>query len=499
MLAYVFMIGHIRGSKRFRRIVKALSDNVADIALNNRTGTVPELNQCVHGRAVSTKPPLDDLRRGHRPRPTVVILIQMGPVPQSNQFTLLTSWNTRGAYGDWQRIDFPDGFAFPCGTNLLTGVTLMAWGELRECLRNDGALAVEPQQSATTGASSLHLAVLPHRVSLEPGASSVSHGLTPSNSYIFAWQNSSVEREATNRVDAAFELFKDGSMAITTQPTNGLPTTIYQLPALPPGFVGSGQDTNWLAAAFSPADYAAITNKGYEAWLMEDKVGINEPNGLYKVSITVSQLPDVGPCYLVCGPYKVIVTAPGTYSFPLEVFEHYTARTYPVAVPLSIDYDDGYRGEEPDQGMPCLSPPRLLGVPLIFPPIYDIWQEPRFVITPDHVPLNEAPGKLVSLWCNVSGAVQRYCRSTWRTTKVIFRGSREAEVVEAIIEDEVEFILENAKGSCSATLSITPLPRCCPDCCGDSCHCDGTCCSCNCGCHSGDNSNTNAPPDVSQP
>ena len=33
MLAYVFMIGHIRGSKRFRRIVKALSDNAADVAL----------------------------------------------------------------------------------------------------------------------------------------------------------------------------------------------------------------------------------------------------------------------------------------------------------------------------------------------------------------------------------------------------------------------------------------------------------------------------------
>ena len=37
MLAYVFMIGHIRGSKRFRRIVKALSDNVADIALKTHS------------------------------------------------------------------------------------------------------------------------------------------------------------------------------------------------------------------------------------------------------------------------------------------------------------------------------------------------------------------------------------------------------------------------------------------------------------------------------
>ena len=37
MLAYVFMIGHIRGSRRFRRIVKALSDNAADIALRTHS------------------------------------------------------------------------------------------------------------------------------------------------------------------------------------------------------------------------------------------------------------------------------------------------------------------------------------------------------------------------------------------------------------------------------------------------------------------------------
>ena len=37
MLANVFMIGHIRGSKRFKRIVKALSDNVADIALKTHS------------------------------------------------------------------------------------------------------------------------------------------------------------------------------------------------------------------------------------------------------------------------------------------------------------------------------------------------------------------------------------------------------------------------------------------------------------------------------
>ena len=45
-----------------------------------------------------------------------------------------TSWNTRGAFCDWLRVDFPSSFAFPHGTNLLTGVTLMAYGEIRESL-----------------------------------------------------------------------------------------------------------------------------------------------------------------------------------------------------------------------------------------------------------------------------------------------------------------------------------------------------------------------------
>ena len=286
--------------------------------------------------------------------------------PQTSDSTLVTNWTARGALSDWQRIDFPGDFAFPCGTNLLVGVTLFAWGELRESLRSDGVLAVDlgsddSGQTATTGTSSPRIAVLPRPVSLEPCASSISHGLTPSNSYRFAWQNVCVNREATNRVDAAIELFASGDIVTRFGDWEG------RAPARPPeGFVGIGQDNAWAFAAF-PADYTAITNKGYEAWLMEDKVGINEPNGLYKVSITVSQLPEHGPCYLVCGPYKVVVTSPGTYSFPLEVFEHYAARTYPVAVPLSIDYDDGYRGEVSDPGLLRMSPPRqLLGVPLIF-------------------------------------------------------------------------------------------------------------------------------------
>ena len=93
---------------------------------------------------------------------------------------------------------------------------------------------------------------------------------------------------------------------------------------------------------------ADIAEKGYDAWLNEDYVGFNEQNGHYRADITVASLPDSGaPCYLVCGPSKVVVPSPGTYSFPLEVFRSYRVRTYPIALPLSISTDDGYLGDPP--------------------------------------------------------------------------------------------------------------------------------------------------------
>ena len=42
----------------------------------------------------------------------------------------ITNWTARGAYCDWQRIDFPDAFQFPVGTNFIDAVTLFAYGEV---------------------------------------------------------------------------------------------------------------------------------------------------------------------------------------------------------------------------------------------------------------------------------------------------------------------------------------------------------------------------------
>ena len=398
-----------------------------------------------------------------------------------------TSWNTRGAYCDWLRVTFPDGFAFPSGTNLLTGVTVMAYGEIRESLHQ---LTTNNQQLTT----------LPMAVSIEPDNSSVSYGLTPSNSYLFTWQNVCVNRSPTNRVDASIELFRNGDLAITVTPLSSPSTSTFAYqPAVPPaGFVGSGQDTNWLASVFAPTDYTQITNKGYGAWLSEDYVGVNEQNGHYRADITVASLPDNGvPCYLVCGPYNVVVNQPGTYSFPLEVFKSYRVRTYPVALPLTISTDDGYRAPLLSASSPSpvltASRPRLaLSAPSPdTPPEYEICETPRLVLSPTEIPLDQAVGTHVSIWCNVASTARRYYAWFSREFKLNFCNPSDAEIVAAEVEDLVEIIIDAPLGTCAGTIRITDNDLCCG--CG-SCTDSNCTCGCDCWRHSQSNDTpTNSP------
>ena len=116
----------------------------------------------------------------------------------------------------------------------------------------------------------------------------------------------------------------------------------------PPGFLGHDQDADWIRATF-PNAADAILAQGYDNWLLNDYVGINVENGHALIRVTVAALPDDGsPCYLVCGPYRVNVTQPGTYAFPLEVLTSCEVRTYPTPIPLTFDFDDGYRGDYGD-------------------------------------------------------------------------------------------------------------------------------------------------------
>ena len=185
----------------------------------------------IGGGAPQMNAPLAGL---HLPLPAL-----MSPPPLSAALSTNEQWLARGAWNDWKRIDFPDGFAFPLGTNLLYSVTLMSQGSLRDALANPSPFAA-----------------LPAALSLEPEASTVAYGPTPSNSFVFAWSNACIDREPTNRVDASIELFASGDMAIRFGDTCSF------VPAQPPeGFVGIGQDAAWTTNAF-PEYTAAIAANG---------------------------------------------------------------------------------------------------------------------------------------------------------------------------------------------------------------------------------------------
>ena len=191
-------------------------------------------------------------------------------------FEVITNWTARGAYCDWRPITFSGGFRFPVGTNLIDGVTLFAYGEVGRGLRS----APEMESTNSTPAA-MGLAALPARVSLEPNVSSVTHGITPSNSYLFAWHNACVERCATNRADASIELFRSGACSVRFDNVE----TIYPAP-VPPDYPGIGQDDDWIRATF-PDEADAILAQGYDNWLLNTWTGINAENGHCLVRVTI--------------------------------------------------------------------------------------------------------------------------------------------------------------------------------------------------------------------
>ena len=86
----------------------------------------------------------------------------------TSDYTSIPNWTARGAYCDWRRIDFPDAFQFPVGTNVIEAVTLFAWGEVK--VRGEGEQrnlssdsAGQPEQEGdilcSPSPSTLHLAL----------------------------------------------------------------------------------------------------------------------------------------------------------------------------------------------------------------------------------------------------------------------------------------------------------------------------------------------------
>lgn len=410
----------------------------------------------------------------------------------NSSFHIQRSWSARGAYCDWIHVTFPDDFAFPRGTNLLTSITLFAWGEIREPLR----------QPTTDGQQ---IAALPMTVSLVPGESSVSYGLTPSNTFLVSWQNACANRDATNRADASIELFRSGEILLTAQPTNqpANKLTSHIVPQPPEGYVGQGQDDAWMLATF-PNDYAAITNKGYEAWLREDYVGVNEQNGHVMMSVTIGSLQEFGPCYLVCGPHKMTVTESGTYRFPLKVFGEYVVRTYPTDLTTGVEIDDGYRGPEPEPFLlPSTSSRRRFASRTA--PSHKWLILPRLIVDPTFVPYEGARNAEITLWKNTDGTEEVSISSFSGLSRMVLTGATSARILRAEINDAFEISLRKDGYSVSEQVTIGQPPvdyhqhSCCARCCGDYCECNGTCCECRCDCWGYLSNLTNETSRASQP
>ena len=156
------------------------------------------------------------------------------------------------------------------------------------------------------------IAALGTELALFPEESEVTWERTASNSYRIAWQNGFPNRRSReNAMSAAFELFRNGDIAITTNNV-----TRYIERELPFDCAGRGQDAAWVAANY-PNDAEAIANMGgYAAWV-DEKVGVGLENGLYRFTATFPTEP-LEAIELFVGPYTVAVTNAGDYVFLLE-------------------------------------------------------------------------------------------------------------------------------------------------------------------------------------
>jgi len=231
-------------------------------------------------------------------------LLSLTPAPQVSQKEIaVRSWNICGAWDDSFWNDFGDGFVFPDGTNHLSGVEVLASGEVWRTPFDDDAVA-------TLGVP----------VSIVPGTTAFSCGMTTNGSCRFDWTDAAVGRDPDSLMTASIELFRNGDVAVTT---NG--ATAYTPRTLPFPHSGFGQDAEWVEANFTNA--AEILSAGYPQWV-DAQVGVGLTNGLYKLTVSLSDDPPE-TTFLSVGGLSVAVTNSGDYVFLLEKGIEYPLSVFP--------------------------------------------------------------------------------------------------------------------------------------------------------------------------
>jgi hypothetical protein len=130
------------------------------------------------------------------------------------------NWNMRGAWKDSFWLPFDDGWVFPLGTNHLSGVEVISYGQVW----------ATPFDTNAVASAGVHLEIV-------RGLTTFCYEFTPSNSYRFVWTDAAINRDTNILVTATLELFRDGSVCVTT---NGIAAHLPRV--LPFEHDGFGQD-----------------------------------------------------------------------------------------------------------------------------------------------------------------------------------------------------------------------------------------------------------------
>ena len=224
------------------------------------------------------------------------------------------NWNVRGAWKDSFWLPFEDGWVFPWGTNHLSGVEVVSYGQ------------IWPTPFDTNAVAS---ADAPFEI--VPGLSAFGYEHTPSNSYRFVWTDAAINRDTNDLVTAVLELFRNGDVSVTT---NGVAAHLPR--ELPFEHHGYGQDDEWVMANFTNA--TEILAVGYPQWI-DQQVGVGLTNGLYKLTVSVADDPPE-TTFLTVGDLSVAVTNAGEYGFLLEKGPAYDLTVFPPSSNVTISAVD---------------------------------------------------------------------------------------------------------------------------------------------------------------
>ena len=238
--------------------------------------------------------------------------IPVQTIPAQNGFAQrkAANWNARGAWKDSFWLPFEDGWAFPWGTNHLSGVEVVSFGQVWPTPFDTNAVA-------STG--------VPFEI--VRGLTTFAYEFTPSNSYRFVWTDAAINRDTNNLMTASVELMRCGDVMVTT---NGVAALLPR--ELPFAHDSFGQDADWVAANFTNA--TEILAVGYPQWV-DAQVGEGLTNGLYKLTVLVAEEP-LETMQIAVGDLSIAVTNAGEYVFRLEKGEDYALTVFPASTNVTI-------------------------------------------------------------------------------------------------------------------------------------------------------------------